>query len=247
VNTASGYSNAAQIEAQQEGAAGAAYVPAKIMFLTARIGAPRQRMVITSAGDIGMGPSFDPTYGCDINNGNLNGPFRVQSANEPIIRTYTDFSVQLGDLNGAGNDVRFLLDNSLSKIIELRNCRVGIDEAAPMSTLDVDGSVATNIQTTTTDLTIGDGNANNRVHTVLVDASGGNIIVDLPSAANNVGRMIIVKLIDTNGGLSTVSIRPQAGETLDQYTNAAPWTSTTQWDLLYVQADAGNWYIIGLR
>ena len=104
--------------------------------------------------------------------------------------------------------------------------------------LNLNGSLAANIQTVTLDYTILDTDG---VFTLLVDASLGAVAVDLPTAADNEGRLIVIKVVDIGTGVTVV---PEVGQTLDAFTNAAPFSFGATWDSIMVQSNGTNWFII---
>jgi hypothetical protein len=102
--------------------------------------------------------------------------------------------------------------------------------------LDVDGSVATNIRTITVSVLHTDIAGDS---TLLCDASGGAITVNLPSAASSTGRVLVVKKIDSSG--NAVTIDANGGETIDGATTQA---ISAQWASLTIQSDGSGWYIL---
>ena len=95
------------------------------------------------------------------------------------------------------------------------------------------------ISDATTTITDGDGK-----YTLLVDASSNDCLINLPTVGDNDDRILEFKIIDTNNGTYTVTVRPESGQTLDQYTYASPWTSSTQWDSIRIKSDGNAWYIL---
>lgn len=82
--------------------------------------------------------------------------------------------------------------------------------------------------------------------TLKVDTTGGNILVNLPSAAgefiydNGLGRVFIIKRI--TAGVNTLDITPDGAETID---GAASYSLTGQYDFVVLQSDGANWMVIG--
>lgn len=80
-------------------------------------------------------------------------------------------------------------------------------------------------------------------HTLLVDCTTGNITISLPTATsayvNGKGRIYIIKRRDNSG--NTITIDPNGTETIDGATTK---TLTTQWEVIRIQSNSANWYII---
>lgn len=75
--------------------------------------------------------------------------------------------------------------------------------------------------------------------TVLVDATGGAVTINLPAAASNSGVKFTVKKIDSSG--NAVTIDGNASETIDGATTK---TRSSQWDFYTIHCDGSAWYII---
>jgi len=112
--------------------------------------------------------------------------------------------------------------------------QVGINTDAPVSTLDVQGSMSiiTTTITTSTSLT-----ASHNV--VLVDASSGVVTVTLPAVATNGGRKYHIKKIDSSS--NNVVVDGTASETVD---GDLTQTMTLQYESLTVVNDGSEWFII---
>jgi len=122
---------------------------------------------------------------------------------------------------------------------------LGVNQTSPQATLDVTGSFSTSITTVNAHRVIGDANAGDTDYTLLVDAGGGSIVLDLPVAVNNARRHLAVKVIDTNGGANSVTVRPQGADTIDNvYTFAAPWSATIVGAILRIHCDGSDWHTI---
>jgi hypothetical protein len=74
---------------------------------------------------------------------------------------------------------------------------------------------------------------------VLVDATSAAVVLDLPSATTNEGALVTVKKIDA--GVNTVTVEPNASETIDGATNKA---LTTQYETLRIVCDGVEWWVI---
>ena len=73
-------------------------------------------------------------------------------------------------------------------------------------------------------------------HTILVDASGGNITITLP--APTTGKVYVIKKIDSSTNTVTVDAGTQ---TID---GANTKTLSAQYEVLRIQSDGSNWYVI---
>lgn len=114
------------------------------------------------------------------------------------------------------------------------NNRLGINEAAPNSSLEVNGSFAGAITTTATNLTLDETH-----YTVLGDASGGNITVTLPLASAAGKREYRIKRID-NSVSDTVTIAPSGADTID---GATSHTLDVQYESVTFVSNGSNWFI----
>lgn len=76
-------------------------------------------------------------------------------------------------------------------------------------------------------------------HTILGDATGGAITVNLPTAVGIDGRTYTIKKVDASG--NAVTVDGDGSETID---GAATNALSTQWDSVTVQSDGANWVII---
>lgn len=105
---------------------------------------------------------------------------------------------------------------------------VGIGLSAPLSTLDVSGSIGSNTRTITTSATLAATD-----HTVLCDSTGGVVAATLPTASGAKGRIYVVKKIDASANNVTLA-------TVDGGTK----TITTRYSGFAVQSDGSLWYVI---
>jgi len=76
-------------------------------------------------------------------------------------------------------------------------------------------------------------------YTILCDCSGGAIEVDFPAAADNTGRILTIKKIDSS--VNAVTVDGNAAETID---GATTLVFSNQWDAYKLQCDGTAWYII---
>jgi len=116
---------------------------------------------------------------------------------------------------------------------------IGIDTATPTCNLDINGSVAISISTpdlTGNSYTIASGD-----YFILIDDDDadvtGTVVVALPAAASNTGRVLIIKKI---GSSYTVQLDGNGAETIDESTTQ---DITTQYNSLTIQCDGNNWWI----
>jgi hypothetical protein len=102
------------------------------------------------------------------------------------------------------------------------------------STFDIKGSLAVPTVSTAVDITLDETH-----HTVLVDATGANRTITLPTAASATGRLYVVKKIDASA--NTVTIDPAGAELID---GAATKVLTAQWDSIKFQSNGTSWFIV---
>jgi hypothetical protein len=77
-------------------------------------------------------------------------------------------------------------------------------------------------------------------YTIIMDASGGNRTITIPSAVTNSGRILNFKKSDNS--VNTVLINPLiAGQTID---GVSTYRLTVQYQTVTIQSDGTNWYII---
>jgi hypothetical protein len=99
---------------------------------------------------------------------------------------------------GGTPDLRFYV-NGADRMHLDGDGSVGIGTTAPGSGLHVNSSFATAITAKSQDYTLTAGD-----HTVLVDCSGGNVTITLPTAVGCPGRMYIVKRTDTSANSANI-------------------------------------------
>jgi hypothetical protein len=88
-------------------------------------------------------------------------------------------------------------------------------------------------ETITTDATLDETNG-----LVLVDASGGDVVVTLPTAVGITGRSYEIKKTDTS--VNTVTVDGDGTETIDgELTQDVPYLAT-----IVVRSDGSNWFIV---
>ena len=117
--------------------------------------------------------------------------------------------------------------------VDAGNNKVGVSTGTPHSGFHMDTSVAFPTRTITQDYAVTDAD-----HTIFVNATGININVTLPTAANIAGRQYIIKRVDTAG--TAVSIQTDGSETIDGASSAA----MTDKRSVVIQSDNSNWWIV---
>lgn len=95
------------------------------------------------------------------------------------------------------------------------------------------GALRNKIQTVSSTTTL-----DNTQHTILVDASGGAVTINLPSVGGANSRVYVIKKIDASG--NTVTIDGSGSQTID---GATTQTLSAQWASYTIQCDGTAWYI----
>lgn len=98
----------------------------------------------------------------------------------------------------------------------------------------VDAPNITGIKTKTTDYTVTPLD-----HTILVDASGGNVIITLPAASDNLGAIFVIKKIDNTGNTVTID-----GDALELIDGSLTVVTGVQWTAITVQSNGTDWFIL---
>jgi hypothetical protein len=114
------------------------------------------------------------------------------------------------------------------------NDRVGVATGSPLSRFDVDGSIAWDITATSTTITLDITHG-----TIICDATGGDVTLDLPTAASAARRVYNVKKIDATA--NDCKIDPSGAETID---DAASRSIVTQYENVQFQSDGTEWWIL---
>lgn len=65
---------------------------------------------------------------------------------------------------------------------------------------------------------------------LLVDTTGGAVEIDLPLASQRGGVALIIKDYKGNAAAANITIKPQAGEIIDNYTNGSPLVLQANYD-----------------
>ncbi|VAW48517.1 Phage tail fibers, partial [hydrothermal vent metagenome] len=155
--------------------------------------------------------------------------------------TTTDYSVIIQDNQGmkfrtfTNNDNFYFRDNSNITIMMLEDGgNVGIGTTAPVSTLDINGSVSFSTVSKTADYTATDSD-----HVILVNSSSGNVTITLPAVSGVSGRVYIFKKTSADG--NNVIIDGNASETID---GAVTKTFSTQYEVVTIISDGTVWWVL---
>jgi hypothetical protein len=77
---------------------------------------------------------------------------------------------------------------------------------------------------------------------ILVNNSGGNRTVTLPTAIGNSGKHITVKKLDTGNTLFVATVLNQTVDGVDR--TSTPYSITTQYETISIISDGANWWIV---
>ena len=127
-----------------------------------------------------------------------------------------------------GSDILDVQDGSF---VVQGDGHVGIGTDTPHSTLQVSGSFATGVTTTSSNLTL------DASHNIVLYSGTILGIITLPTASGISGRQYTIKKI----GIGNVNIAAQAGETVD---NVIGISLTTSNEFLTVVSDGSDWWIV---
>lgn len=165
-----------------------------------------------------------------------------QNANEVHMRFYINNAdrVVFEDVNNIFNYSSQDIDFTIKKLTSGN----GLVYDAGNDTLAFDAisvshnsAIVKNILTKTdTDYTI---TTTDKVYTILVSTGATTRTITLPNVANNTGRIINIKKIDS--GVGDVTIAGEGAETIDGNNTK---TFSAQWESISVQSDGTAWYII---
>ncbi len=114
------------------------------------------------------------------------------------------------------------------------NDRLGVNEPAPVSTLEVTGSLGLSIESVALSMTL-----NETHYSVLADAALSSVTLTLPVASTVGKREYRIKKID-NSVSNIISITPSGGDTID---GAATYTLNVQYESVTLVSNGANWYI----
>jgi len=159
-----------------------------------------------------------------------------------LVQATADCSMVLGRGDAVHGDLINNIESSLvigfdstTPTFYVDGSSVGVGTTSPVTTLDINGGLATNIGPQVSNYTSSAAD-----HTILVDASlGGAVTVTLRPAANAQGQILVIKKIDSSG--SGVTVDANGAETID---GSLSYTISSQWDTVTIQSDGSNWYIL---
>ena len=112
------------------------------------------------------------------------------------------------------------------------NNAVGVNNSTPGSGLHVNSSFATAITVKSQDYTLTADD-----HTVLVNCSGGNVTITLPTAVGCAGRLYVIKRVDSSG--NSVNIDANGSEQIEGSTSLVGVASGGS---LTLQSDNSGWW-----
>ncbi len=110
--------------------------------------------------------------------------------------------------------------------------KIGVNNSTPGSGLHVNSSFATAIVFKQQDYTLTDID-----HTVLVNCSGGNVTITLPTAVGCAGRLYVIKRVDSSG--NSVNIDANGSEQIEGSTSLVGVASGGS---LTLQSDNSGWW-----
>ena len=110
--------------------------------------------------------------------------------------------------------------------------KIGVNNSTPGSGLHVNSSFATAIVFKQQDYTLTDSD-----HTVLVNCSGGNVTITLPTAVGCAGRLYVIKRVDSSG--NSVNIDANGSEQIEGSTSLVGVASGGS---LTLQSDNSGWW-----
>lgn len=170
------------------------------------------------------------------NNSSMSSSIMIGYNTRPLSNDDTNEIVIGHQAIGGGSNSVVIGNDNITKTYLKGKLAIGYTGTLPNthSYLQPNGSVAFPITSTDSDLTLTDAH-----YTVLVNASGGNRTITLPSATGINGRIYVVKKIDSS--INSVVIQAQTGQTID---GRSSFTLSSQYATVIVQAYGGNWYVI---
>ncbi len=155
------------------------------------------------------------------------GSFRMISGIKP-----SDGKYQIGKTYGFGSNVFFTIDQSGQVAIPtLTTPGILVNDASGNLSTSFGPNIGTIASTTTLDGTY---------DTVLCNAGGGAITINLPPASSYTKKVYTIKKIDSSG--HAITIDGNGSETIDGSTTQV---ISFQWSLIRIQSDGTAWYIIG--
>lgn len=170
------------------------------------------------------------------------------SALTSVVAASYSGTVAASKLTGVINDNRLAISsgafpggfNGIDQLVKLDGSgRLGVGGAAN-SRLEVAGSVALPIKTVTfpdSPYTVTENDS-----TILVNASGGDVTVNLPSAVGIAGRIYAFKRVDDPISGRLVSISASGAQTID---GSSSWPlNSFQWEVVIMQSSGSDWMLL---
>jgi hypothetical protein len=147
---------------------------------------------------------------------------------------------ELSRITADESNDELVLASAVGSDITIENSnQVGIMERNPITTLDVNGGLATQI----TLVTASTYTATNSDFTILVDPAPLGTTISLPTASGIDGQIYIIKNAFSDGGTDPVFIDPYGSEQIDGISTTSSLSAVGA--SIQIQAYNGNWYIIG--
>ena len=158
--------------------------------------------------------------------GNVKEGFRLDGAVPEVVVNQTSDSLVDFRVESDNKTHMLFVDGSADKI--------GVNNSTPGSGLHVNSSFATAIVFKQQDYTLTDSD-----HTVLVNCSGGNVTITLPTAVGCAGRLYVVKRVDSS--VNSVNIDAHGSEQIEGSTSLV---GVAAGGSLTLQSDNSGWWKI---
>jgi hypothetical protein len=200
-----------------------------------------ERVRVTSAGNVGIGTTT-PAAILEVKGTSSNAPANSGTVSTGIARIAVpnvassvalDFGIDTNDAWIQAADKTNLATNK-PLVLNPNGGNVGIGTTTPTSTLQVAGSIATNLQLKTGNYTLTAADA-----VVLFNAAGGAVTATLPTAAGIAGRSYTIKKVDTSP--NAVTITTSGSETIDGNLSGS---LSTAYQYINVVSDGTNWDVL---
>ena len=158
--------------------------------------------------------------------GTVKEGFRLDGAVHEVVVNQTSDSLVDFRVESDNKTHMLFVDGSADKI--------GVNNSTPGSGLHVNSSFATAIVFKQQDYTLTDSD-----HTVLVNCSGGNVTITLPTAVGCAGRLYVVKRVDSS--VNSVNIDAHGSEQIEGSTSLV---GVAAGGSLTLQSDNSGWWKI---
>lgn len=171
--------------------------------------------------------------------------FSVNEGNLELTESGNLFSIPISDI---ANDGDWNI-NSENQTLTTENFNVGVNTTTPSSLLTINGSVATNVVTIDSDpnetifTSIGINNC-----IVICDVVNGSISVSLPPATESLGRIYMLKRLDSSSTTysansdNQLTLEPINGETIDNKTDLT--LDSNDFEQVSLVSDGQNWFVL---